>query len=163
MMDESRLTEYYSQIANKLDEMIPCEWERIYYLGEVEAQRRSWSSVFYFKPIDSDEYVRSHNIPDKYDVSEDIYDQLLDEASEILLEIYDCFVQNSQEPWEQLSLCLDATGRFNMNYLYDAISSNGRGPMEREVIWAYDTFGYMPKEGTYMRKVLDAYLEQKDI
>lgn len=25
MMDESRLTAYYSKLANKLDEMIPCE------------------------------------------------------------------------------------------------------------------------------------------
>ncbi len=160
-MDESRLTEYYSEIANKLNEMIPCEWEQIYYLGEVEAERSGWSSVFYFKPVDSDEFVRSYDIPDKYDVSEEIYDQLRNEADEILLEIYDCFVQDSQEPWEQLSLSLDSTGRFNMNYLYDAISGNARGPMEREVIWAYDTFGYMPKEGTYRRELLDAYLKDR--
>lgn len=41
------------------------------------------------------------------------------------------------------------------------ISSNDRGPMEREVIWAYNTFGNIPKEGTYMKKVLDAYLSEE--
>ena len=29
MIEEGKLTTYYSEIANKLDEMIPCKWERI--------------------------------------------------------------------------------------------------------------------------------------
>ena len=31
------------------------------------------------------------------------------------------------------------------------------GQVGREVIWAYEAFGLEPKEGTYMRGILDNY------
>ena len=30
MIEENKLVKYYSEIAEKLDEMIPCEWEKVY-------------------------------------------------------------------------------------------------------------------------------------
>ena len=29
MIEESKLTQYYEQIANKLDELIPIDWKRV--------------------------------------------------------------------------------------------------------------------------------------
>ena len=158
---ENNLAMLYNELGTKVVSMIPGKWEKIYYLGEVENGKSSWSSVFYFTENDTEDYIVSHDIPEKYKVSEDIYEQLIDEANEILLKIYDCFIENDQEPWEQLSMLIDNTGKFNINYSYGAISNNDKGPMEREMIWAYETFGKLPKEGTYMRKLLDKYIEQK--
>ena len=118
--------------------------------------------MFYFKEPDSDKYIKSHSISDIYDVDEDVYDDLLDEVSEILLKIYDCFIENSKEPWEQMSVHIDATGAFRVSYIYDVMDGSKRGPAEREVIWAYESFGNIPKEGTYMKKVLDEYLSEKE-
>lgn len=159
---ESKLAALYNELTQKVISMIPVSWETVYFLGEVEKGKSSWSSVFYFKETGSEEFIKSHNIPDNYDVSEDTYDELLDEACEILLKIYDCFLENSKEPWEQLSLTVNSTGSFNIDYFYDKISNSGKGPMEREIIWAYDTFGNIPKDGTFSRKLLDEYLEQKN-
>lgn len=158
---ESKLAQLYQELGEKIVSMIPCEWQEIYYLGEVEKAKTSWSSVFYFKESNDNEYIKSHNIPDIYDVSEDIYDELIEEASEILLQIYDCFIENSQKAWDQILVHINSTGEISIEYAYDVISGNDRGPMEREVIWAYNTFGRIPKEGTYMKKVLDAYLAEE--
>lgn len=46
---EEKLGELYNEIANSIISAIPVEWEDIYYLGEVEKNKKSWSSVFFSK------------------------------------------------------------------------------------------------------------------
>jgi len=75
-----------------------------------------------------------------------------------LLEIYDCFTDNGQAPWEQMSLSVNQSGKFKVNYLYDVMSEKDGGQLVRELIWAHDTFGYAPTEGTPAKEVLDRYL-----
>jgi len=76
--------------------------------------------------------------------------------------MYDDFVKDGQEPWEQVSLSVDNKGAFNVDYFYNTISAKNDNQAKRKVIWAYNTFGLLPKEGSYTRKLLDRYLtEQK--
>ena len=37
------------------------------------------------------------------------------------LKIYDCFIDNGQEPWEQLSMSFDSLGKFNIDYDYKPV------------------------------------------
>ena len=159
---ENKLAKLYNELGAKIVSTIPGKWGKIYYLGEVTNEKSSWSSVFYFTEENSTRYFESNDIPEKYKVSMAIYRQLMDEISEILLRIYDCFIENGQKPWEQLSLFIDKTGDFSVDYLYDTISYSDRGPIEREIIWAYETFGNVPREGTYWREILDKYIKQKN-
>ena len=158
---EQQLATLYNKLADKIISMIPVKWNKIYYLGEVEKGKLSWSSVFYFEEINSKEIVKSHGIPEKYNVSEKIYDELLDELDVILIEIYDCFIKNNQEPWEQLSFELDMAGKFKIDYLYNKISNTEDDQLQREIIWAYETLGFKPKEGSYTRKILEKYIANK--
>lgn len=158
---ENELGELYSELAQKIISMIPVNWDRIYYLGEVEKEQLSWSSVFYFEETDSKIFVKSHNIPEKYSVSQQIYDELLVELNSLLLKIYKCFEENDQPVWDQLDFSLTSDGKFNVNFLYDKISENDGGQAKREIIWAYNSFGFKPKEGTFTRKLLDSYLNEK--
>ncbi|MGX7417239.1 immunity protein YezG family protein [Carnobacterium gallinarum] len=158
---ENKLGELYSELAQKIISMIPINWDRIYYLGEVEKEQLSWSSVFYFEETDSKIFVKSHNIPEKYSVSQQIYDELLVELNSLLLKIYRCFEENDQPVWDQLDFSLTSNGKFNVNFLYDKISENDSGQAKREIIWAYNSFGFKPKEGTFTRKLLNSYLNEK--
>ena len=79
----------------------------------------------------------------------------------ILIEIYDCFIKNNQEPWEQLSFELDMAGKFKIDYLYNKISNTEDDQLQREIIWAYETFDFKPKEGSYTRKILEKYIANK--
>lgn len=158
---EKQLAELYNKLANHVVSMIPVdEWEDVYFLGEVEKGRLSWSSVFYFTDISKNEKVQSNSIPEVYNVSDKIYMELLMELNGILLEIYDCFNNNGQELWEQLSLYFNTQGKFEIEFFYDVMNKNDGGQFTREVIWAYKTFGYKPEAGTYSRTVLDEYLEK---
>lgn len=155
---EKQFADIYSKLANKIVSMIPVQWKKLYYLGEIENNKSSWSSVFYFESADANEIIKSHNIPQKYAVSEEIYEDLLNEVNELLLELYNCFQKNEQELWHQVSLSLDNTGKFNINYLYDIINDEDGGQVKRELVWAYETFGFMPKERSYSRKIIDKYI-----
>lgn len=160
-MMEQELGVLYNELAQKIVSMIPVDWSKIYYLGEVEKKQMGWSSVFYFEESDSKVFVKSHNIPERYNVSQQVYDDLLEELNSILLKINKCFEEGGQALWDQMSFSLTSDGKFNVDFLYDKISDDDGGQVKREVIWAYNSFGFKPKEGTFTRKLLDSYLSEK--
>ena len=155
---EQQLAALYNKLAQQIVAMIPAEWDVFHYLGEIEKGKQSYSSVFYFRDAASGEFVQSHGIRKIYQVANNTYLTQCLQLNRILLEIYDCFAENGQPLWEQMSLSVDQSGKFKVNYLYDAMK-NDFDPMTREVIWAYNTFEYIPKEGTGNRKILDEYLK----
>ncbi|WP_157455347.1 immunity protein YezG family protein [Carnobacterium maltaromaticum] len=158
---ENELDELYALLASKMVDMIPVNWNQIYYLGEVGKERESWSSVFYFEDSNTLEMKKSHNIPSEYNVSENVYEKLLSELNSTLLDIYTCFDKYQQPLWEQLNLSLNSEGALNIDFKYDVVSEDDGGQLLREIVWAYKVFGWMPKAGTFTRKLLDAYLEKK--
>lgn len=157
---EQQLAALYNKLAKHIVSMIPVKWDVFHYLGEVEKGKQSNSSVFYFRDISSGEFVKSNNIPKIYQIPKNSYMVQWLQLNNILLEIYDCFSENGQAPWEQLSLSVEQSGKFNVNYLYDVMNEKDGGQLVRELIWARDTFGYVPKEGTPAQKVLDRYLKE---
>lgn len=152
---EQQLAALYSKLARQIVAMIPAQWDIVHYLGEVEKEKASYSSVFYFRDAATGEFVQSHSISKRYQVPKSVYMAQWMQLNKLLLEIYDCFAENGQPAWEQLSFSLEPSGKFKANCLYDVM--NGDGPMKREVVWAYKTFGLTPAEGTAGAKFLEEY------
>ena len=152
---EEKLARLYKKLVNSIIDMIPVEWDDVNYLGEVEIGRgtRSSSAVFYFKDVKQNVKIRSHEMDEIYGVSKNTYMELLMKSHDILLEIFDCFVEYGQKPWQQLSLYFNAENEFKVEFFYDVMNDE-EGPPEREAIWAYHTFGYIAEEGDYLRKLL---------
>ena len=159
---EEKLDELYNKLANYILDMIPesVEWNDVNYLGEVAKNKASWSSVFYFKDTEKNTTLQCHKIPETYHVPRDAYRNLLMDLNGVLLEIYDCFMKNGQELWEQLSLSFDAEGKFKIDFFYDVFGNSEMGPLTREFVWAYYTFEYKP-EDSYWKGVLEEYLNSQ--
>lgn len=155
---EERLSPLYPKLVRQAVSMTPVEWDMLYYLGEVEPGKASYSSVFYIRESKTGNIVQSNEFPKIYGVSNADYMTQWIKLNDILLEIYQCFVDGGHKPWEQLSLTLEKTGKFNIHFNYDSVHANSDGQPSREVLWAYQTFGYMPEEGSWMRKLLDKQL-----
>lgn len=158
---ENELAIIYGKIANKINSMIPVNWTKLHYLGEVEKGQMSWSSVFYYVESGYSNFIRSHEIPTKYGVSFQIYKKFLSELNELLIELYSCFKQNDQPLWEQVSLMLSSDGQFNVDFFYDVMNENDGGQVDREIIWAYETCNFIPEKGSFMREILDKYIKEK--
>ena len=60
-----------------------------------------------------------------------------------------------------MSLSVDNTGDFDINYLYNVINGDD-GQVKRQTVWAYETFQFMPKEGSYSRKILNKYISESN-
>lgn len=154
------LSRIYQDLANVLAATIPCQWSNIYYLGEVENGKKSWSSAFYFADKDG-RIIDGMDIPSIYKVSKEIFSNQLQKMNELLLAIYKCFESTGQQLWEQVRFSIDNAGKFQVDFRYDIMNADDGGQVLREIIWAYETFKYKPKEGTYSRRLLDKWLNQQ--
>lgn len=65
---ENELGELYNKLANKIVSLIPTDWDEFHYLGEVEGNKKSYSSVFYYRDAKTNKYVKSHKIPELYNI-----------------------------------------------------------------------------------------------
>ena len=155
---EKQLAKLYKQLAEMLNSIIPTQWSRVYYLGEVVKEKAAWSSTFYYLDSKSGQIERAHDeIRRVYGISRLEYLEQVNELNSVLLEMYECFAEHSQELWEQISFSLSSTGEFKVDFKYDVINEK-TDSMTREAVWAYETFGRVPKEGSYSRELLEEYL-----
>ena len=96
MILESKLTQYYEQIANKLDEMIPCEWERVVLYAE-EIGNVSSAGFYFFTDNGVPHY--SEGIPSKYNVTETTFSTQLKELWNINKSLWLEFEQANEPTW----------------------------------------------------------------
>lgn len=151
---ELTLDNLYSELANTIISTLPMEWEVFHYLGEVESNKNSWSSVFFVKGIHEEKYIKCFDLSSFNDLCSN-------EMDSVLLRIYDCFVQNNLKIWEQMCLSVHNTGDFKVNFNYDVMAKSEYGQVEREIIWAYETFGAKPENSPFLTNIFNTYLEQK--
>ena len=154
------LSKIYQDLARVLAATIPCQWSNIYYLGEIENGKKSWSSAFYFADQDG-RIIDGMDIPSICNVSKEIFSNQLQKMNALLFAIYQCFERTGQQLWEQVRFSVDNTGKFQVDFRYDIMNADDGGQVLREIIWAYETFMYTPKEGTYCRRLLDKWLNQQ--
>ncbi|MCL2353466.1 MAG: antitoxin YezG family protein [Defluviitaleaceae bacterium] len=152
----NELNELYGKTANHISNMIPVDWEELYCMGVVTQDGAS-SAVFYFREEGQQEFIRSYDIAKTYDESEEMHNELKGELRAIVVEINECFEDHDQKLWDILTFKLNSEGAFNIDFEYDS-TNNDRGPLERELIWAYENFGYIPPSN-YFKKLLDKHIQ----
>ena len=156
MVDEEILMHYYEEIANKLDEMSPVEWTKIAMLAEDLGT--SCAAGVYFFTKDNKIYY-NHNIPEDFNVDEEVYRKILDELLEINGRLREEFINFGIQPWKLLSFILNEDWSFKLNYEYEI--DEDIDYMERKIIWAYEELGIIP-EGEFSKSILEEYLEEKE-
>jgi len=158
---ENRLQQLYGKLANHISDMIPIKWWELNFLGDM-GKGEMLSAVFYFKETEDGEFIRSFDIPERYNVSEEIFNQLQSDIYLILLELYQCFKDEKQELWDQITLKLNSNGKFKVDFNYDIIAEDEEtDSLERDLIWAYKTCGYTSKSD-YLNKIIEDYIQRED-
>ncbi|WP_297430164.1 immunity protein YezG family protein [Clostridium sp.] len=153
MINENNLTRYYSEIAEKLDEIIPVDWDKIVMYAEEIGDVGSVSFYYY---TDNVKVHYSGDIPYEYNVSEDIFDSLIDELMNTNKCLWDEFKNAGESTWSSLTFYLDSGWRFKVKFGYERNTEIGH--LEREIRWAYDELGIIP-ENDYEKKLLEEYLK----
>ncbi|PAD62846.1 TIGR01741 family protein [Bacillus siamensis] len=154
-MNNEKMGELYQKIAEHLNEMIPFQWKKIVLYAEILDD--SADIYFYFTTPNNSNYLFSHNIPEHFDVSEEIYDQLLIELQELFEELKAEFKLGNQDIWTNLTLKLENTGKFSIDYNYDDVLSSQLDDLQRRDVWKYQNLGILPADEED-RKFIEEYL-----
>ena len=157
-METKKMGELYGIIANKVNDIIPDNWEKIYLYGEILDDSRE--VYFYFKSLTNKELVYGHDIPIKYNVDKRMYRQLLRELISSIVDLYNEYKENNESVWTNLTFLLDNTGKFNIKYNYDDVLNSEFTAGERQIIWEYDVLGIEPEEEH--KEMINKYLESKN-
>lgn len=155
MLEEGLLTEYYKQISNKLDEIIPCEWERVALYAEETGDVSAASFYFFTSDL---KYYYSENIWEEFDVDEDDFDELKVQLMDIVENLWWEFKNAGEDTWSSFTFNLDKDWKFKINYCYEQNNSLGR--MEKVLRWAYDELSIIPRDD-YRKKLLKEYIEKQ--
>lgn len=102
--------------------------------------------ILLFYNANNSDYLYSHYIPEQFNVREEIYDQLLIELQELFEELKEEFKQGNQDIWTNLTLKLENTGKFSIDYNYDDVLSSELDDLQRRDVWKYQNLGILPKD-----------------
>ncbi|AVB10418.1 DUF600 family protein [Bacillus velezensis] len=154
-MNNEKMGELYQKIAEHLNEMIPSQWKKIILYAEILDD--SADIYFYFTTPNNSDYLFSHYIPEQFNVSEEIYDQLLIELQELFEELKEEFKLGNQDIWTNLTLKLENTGKFSIDYNDDDVLSSELDDLQRRDVWKYQNLGILPADEED-RKFIEEYL-----
>ncbi|RIX50802.1 DUF600 family protein [Paenibacillus nanensis] len=156
---EQQLNQMYPLIAQHIIGMIPDgKWNEIYLYAEIIDGSRE--VYFYFNTSENEEFVYSHDIPDKYSVSEMAYDDLLLELQRIFSELRQIFIDNDQKPWTNLTFTLKSPGKMKIHYDYEDVINSEVSPTQRQMIFEYKHLGLFPSNEKD-RKFVEDYVKSR--
>ncbi|MCC2529342.1 TIGR01741 family protein [Bacillus halotolerans] len=138
------MQDLYQLISQKLNDIIPCEWTKIYLYAEVLDD--STMVLFHFRTPEHNQIIYSQDIPSHYNVSKDIFKTLLRELRELFEELRTEHRNNNDDVWTNLTLTLDRSGEFQLDYNYDDILASELDGYERIAIWEYKNLGILPED-----------------
>ena len=159
MINESNLSRCYSEIANKLNEIIPVKWEKVAMYAEESGDVSSAS--FYFYTEEKEGKLIEHNsgnLKNEYNMSDEEFNSLFNELFHINKKLWLEFKKGGEKTWDGLIFKLDSNGKFKIKFVYD--TDEKVGYYERMIIWAYDDLGIVPK-GKFGMSIVQDYLKSK--
>ncbi|MEC2176984.1 TIGR01741 family protein, partial [Bacillus amyloliquefaciens] len=84
-LETKKTQDLYQLISQKLNDIIPCEWTKIYLYAEV--LNDSTMVLFYFRTPENNQIIYSQDILSHYSVSKNVFKTLLREIREIFEEL----------------------------------------------------------------------------
>lgn len=158
-MEMEPSNEVYQEILNTINEIIPVNWENVLLYAEILDDSRE--VYFFFNTNKQQEYIYSHDIPDIFEVSENIYDDLLINLQDSFKKLRDEFKINEQKTWTNLTLKIKNRNQFIIDFNYDDVLNSHYNTYQRMAIWEYENLGYLPEDEEDKEAVLN-YIKNKD-
>ncbi|MDZ4485314.1 DUF600 family protein [Bacillus cereus] len=136
MSFENELNKLYRKIAEKINDMIPVEWEEFYFNGEVK-DGEGGVYFFYTTLDEKQEYKYSHYIPRMYNVDRKIYNQFLHELFDLTVQLQQVFIDNQQEAWFSVTMIVNGEGKSTVRFSYVNWNDSEFGPSDRIEYFEY--------------------------
>lgn len=110
----------YQDIVDEIDDIIPEDWDKVLLYANIGDDMSSF--FFYYYPHNSSNPVFSEDIVAKSAVNRMTYNLKHYRLLKILEALRQAFMDYGQKLWTNLTLVIDHTGKFNVDYNYDDVS-----------------------------------------
>ncbi|NMM64565.1 DUF600 family protein [Clostridium sp. P21] len=158
ILKNNDINKIYNMIENKLEEIIPVEWEKIILYAEVTEDLVI--SYFYFYESNKREPVYSLDIDEEYNLDDEEVEELSDELDECLRELWKVFLLEKQKQWTNITMYINNKREFNIDYDYNDIRNED--PYKQHIIWRYEKLGLYPvKERERDVRIIEDYINVK--
>lgn len=159
MVFEKNLNEKYVEIAKQVSSMIPVEWQEFYLYGE--AKDGSGETYFYFKELNSDNFIYSEEIYELYGIDEKVFDSGSYKLFQLIGELKQIFIEDDQEPWFSIMMYVDEKFKLQIEFDYINWLESDFGPVARTKYFAHHYLGVEAKdqEEVALFEAIEAYKE----
>ncbi len=155
-MKQENIEAIYQKVANKLNEMIPESWDKVYLYAEPNDGVSSVS--FYYSPQGKNQFEFSTEIVSKFAINKNDFYYYEYQLCELFEELQNEFRINNQEVWTNLTYIMDENGKYKVDYDYSDLSDTD--DYERQIIWEYKYMGLEPPiERKRDREIIEKYLK----
>ncbi|MCE4954506.1 TIGR01741 family protein [Staphylococcus haemolyticus] len=143
MVFEEQVSKLYNEIANKINEMIPAEWEQVYTMAYIDEE--GGEVFFNYTKLNSDDLHYYTDIPKDYNVSEKIFSKLSFTLYKLFKKLRELFRDSNQEPWTSCEFDFNNEGKLNVSFDYIDWKNSEIGPLAKENYYEYKKFGMIPE------------------
>ena len=157
------IKQIYTDIQNKIYNMIPEKWEKLcLYASVLEnvSKIRTGEMYFYYYPksIIKKPPVNLYEIASKFNLEEIAYEKMIQDLYIEIEKLRDEYEKNKEKIWTNITICIE-NGNFNIYYDYEDLLKSKYSDYERHVIWRYKYLNSnVSIYGKNERKIIQNYL-----
>jgi hypothetical protein len=130
-MSHSKSELLYSELAEKLNEIIPVVWDKIYFRSEVEIG--AVELTYWFIDSRTKEIVQNFDMSSKYGIDRKSEKIAFSEMTYIIENLHKTLNEEGNQPFTVFTFILDNEGRFKVKY--DYINLEESTVLERREAW----------------------------
>ena len=156
-METSKMEKLYQDISDKVGSMIPEEWNKVYFYGEILNDSRT-VYFFYDRPSDG-KTIYSHDIPSVCSVDKRLYLKSLRELGMMVNELHTEYEENNENSWKNMTFVFNRNGQFDIQFGYEDFHQSEYNLTDLKMIWMYEVLGTEPEDEADKQK-LEAYKEK---
>ncbi len=131
LMNKEKMDQLLEELATKLYNIPPVEWNRIILYSEVT--EISCSIAYFFYPTIDNEPRQSYSLYKEFRQMPEIDETHVDELYKIVKELRVAFNEIEHSPWNVITVIVEYTGDYQVEFdLQDFAASNS---MDRRVVW----------------------------
>ncbi|MBR6033365.1 MAG: DUF600 family protein [Clostridia bacterium] len=170
MKETPHMRKLYIDIQSQLFYMIPESFEKIYVYAAIMDQVHGMpigEMFFYYLPkgILKKKPVNVYEIPNKFNIEEDVYSKMINKLYEYIKELRQEAIASGQKPWTNITISIEDF-KFYIEYNYDDLTQSPYSNYERHIIWRYkylqtDINSYNKKERQLLYKYLSEEKEER--
>lgn len=141
MFCQKSLRKAHEDLQQKIFEMLPEKWDRLYLYASVidhfnKLQTGEMFFFYYPKGVLKKRPVNVYEVPTKFNIDERQYFRLADELYASIKKLRNECMENHEKPWTNMTISIEKL-KYKVEYGYEDLNASEFDANARHLIWGY--------------------------